>query len=128
MIGEEFADVVGGDVQIDVGGEFGADAAVVFLARGLDPLDAGHAGYRALKDADHLGVHGFRRGAVEERAHGDDGAVDVGQFADLDAHDRGQTGDHDQQVHDDDQRGPADRQGRQIAEPGHVTGSPFSCP
>ena len=94
--GDRFADVVGGNVQIDVGGEFGADAAVVFLTRGLDALDPGYAGDGPFEHADHLGIHGFRRGPVEKRAHGDDGAVDVGQFTDFDAHDRGQTGDHDQ--------------------------------
>ncbi len=117
--GHRLAHVVRRHVEIDIRRELGADPHIVFLAGRVDRLDAVHARDRALKDTGDFGVHGFRRRAVEEGPHHDDRPVHVRQLTDLDAQDRGQAGDHDKQVQDDDQSGTAHRQRGQAAEVRH---------
>ena len=60
-----------------------------------------------------LAVDGFGRGALEVGVDGDDRAVDVGQFADLDAVEGGKAGDDDQRVEHEGQHRPAHEQRRQ---------------
>ena len=110
--GHRLAHVIGGDVKVYVGVELGAQAGVVLLAGGVDRLDPGDPGHGALDHAGDLGVHGLRRGAVEEHTDRHHRAVDVRQLAHLDPEQRAQAGDHDQEVQHHDQGRAPDRQGR----------------
>ena len=71
---------------------------------------------RADRALDHVGqfaVDGFGGGALEVGVDGDDGAVDVRQFADLDAVEGGKAGDGDQRVEHEGHHRPADEQRRE---------------
>src|SRR5690606_14240678 len=108
------ADVVGGIDEVDVRPELDDHPQVAFLARRAYRVHAGDAGGGALDEPRRFGVERLRRGARIVGTHGDDRAVDVRQLAHLDPAQRAQAGDHDEQVHHDDQPGPPDRQARQV--------------
>jgi hypothetical protein len=131
-----------GGVVAHVGGELAADAGhgvayvhcrgfEVGLAReldrhparavgrvGRDRGDALHARDGAFDDGGDLGVHRLRRRALVAGAHGDDGTVDVREFADLDALQRRDAGNDDQQVEHHGEHGAAD----EGADPAAVVG------
>ena len=79
-------------VEVGVGREDHANAEIALLARRAHLLDAGNARHGAFDQGRHLDVDGFRRRAGEVAAHGDDGAVDVGQLAHFHAEDGGEPG------------------------------------
>ena len=70
-------------------------------ARGRDRLHARHARGGAFENVGNLPVDRLRRRALIGGADGDDGPVDVGQLADLDAAEGGEPGDDDQEIGDD---------------------------
>ena len=111
---DRLAHVARGDVEVDVGREDRAHAEVVLLARRAYLPDAGDARHRAFDERGHLDVDGFRRCAREVAAHGDDGAVDVGQLAHLHAEDSGESGERDQKIDHQDQQRPTDREGGKV--------------
>src|SRR5690606_8147124 len=90
--------------------ELDRDAAAAEGGRGRDRLDAGDARHRALDHGGQLAVDGFGRGAGKGGGDGDDRAVDVGQFADLDAEEGGEARHRDQHVEHQSQDRPAHEQ------------------
>ena len=72
----------------------------------------GRARHRALDHRGDLLVDRVGRGAVVVGADGDDRAVDIRQFADLDAAEGGDAGDDDEQVEDDREHRTADEERR----------------
>src|SRR5690606_8287919 len=92
-------------------GEGDGDAAVAGAALRGDRGDAGDAGHRALDDGGDLLVDDLGRGPGVGGADGDDRLVGARQLADLDGAERGEAGDHDQEVEDDGQDGAADAEG-----------------
>lgn len=95
---DRVAHVVGGDREIDRIREFQSDPALAEGRGRRNRLQAADARDRPL---DHLGqllVDRLRRSAVEGGAHGDDGTVNIRQFAHLDADIGGKVSDDHQRV------------------------------
>ncbi len=105
--GHGIAHVHGGGLKVGVAGKLDRDAARSIGRRGGDAGHALHARDGAFDDGGDLGVDAFGRGAGVVGAHRYDGAVDVGQLADLDRLQRGDAGDDDEKVQHRGQDGAA---------------------
>ncbi len=82
--------------EVDAVVELDGDAAAAVGRGRRDRLDAGDAGHRAFERVGQLAVDRLGGGALEVGGDGDDRAVDIRQFADLDAEEGGKAGDDDQ--------------------------------
>ena len=103
-------DVGRGDVQVDAVVELDGDATAAERRTGRDRLDAGDTGDGAFNRIRQFAVDSLGRGAFEHRVDGDDGAVDIGQLANLDTVEGGEAGNGDERVEHERQHRTADEQ------------------